>query len=356
MLAVGIDFGTTNSAVAIASADQEPVLATFAWKNRRLPTFRSVLYFERIAAGTGQKIAVHTGPDALERHVHGSGEGRFMQSLKTFLASRLTQSTNVFGHIHTLESLVGLILSGLRDSVSCGGPAIGGAAVAGRPVRFAGSTGETDDERALERLRRSFALAGFEDVRFEYEPVGAAYHFARRAGTAALALIADFGGGTSDFSVVKLSPRASRAGLDTDVLGSGGVGIAGDAFDARIIRHLVSPMLGSTSEYKDLFGKRRPVPAWLFSDLEQWHRLSFLNSPATQAVLQTVRQGALEPEKLEAFDALIANDLAYELHEAVEAVKVALSTHEVAEFSLIKPPLRVTSAVTRKELEAWIAR
>src|SRR5206468_10225769 len=129
-----------------------------------------------------------------------------------------------------------------------------------------------------------------------------------------LILIGDFGGGTSDFSLLRVGPAARKdRAASGGILGTEGVALAGDAFDARIVRHLVSPMLGRGSEYRSL-EKTLPMPVWVYSDLERWHYLSLLKSSDTIQMLRSIRYHSLEPEKLDALLHVVQNDLGFYLH------------------------------------------
>src|SRR6185436_14609661 len=131
-----------------------------------------------------------------------------------------------------------------------------------------------------------------------------------------LVLIADFGGGTSDFSLVHLQPnQSSTTELSDQVIGNDGVGVAGDTFDSKLVRHLVAPLLGLGSKYKSQFGKLLPVPNWLYEHLERWHYLSFLKTRKNMEVLKQIRFQALAPEKLDALIELIDHDVGYRLYQ-----------------------------------------
>src|SRR5690606_25258161 len=144
---------------------------------------------------------------------------------------------------------------------------LGPRAVVGRPVRFAGE-GRSDERLALSRLRSAFLHAGFEEVIFEYEPVAAAWHYAPRLAGPASVLIGDFGGGTRDFSLLRLVPGAGGGGHGRhEILATSGVGVAGDAFDARLVRHCVAPLLGRGSRHRNPFGQELAVPLWLYGKL-----------------------------------------------------------------------------------------
>jgi hypothetical chaperone protein len=139
------------------------------------------------------------------------------------------------------------------------------------------------------------------------------------------------------------------------MLGNSGVGLAGDAFDARIVRRLVSPALGSDSEARSLNKILPAVPAWIYSNLERWHYLSFLRTNNVREILKSARVRALEPEKIEALIAIVDQDLGYQLHQAVQRVKFALSHHESAEFRFHEGGLDLRIPVTRRDFEKWIA-
>jgi hypothetical chaperone protein len=170
-----------------------------------------------------------------------------------------------------------------------------------------------------------------------------------------LILIGDFGGGTSDFSLLRVGPEVRKRGRSPqDLLGTSGVGLAGDAFDARIIRKLVSPELGSNTEIRS-FKKLLPaVPAWIYANLERWHYLSFLRTNNVREILKTARAQALEPEKIEALITLIEEDLGFQLHQAVQKTKFALSGGEMAEFRFRDGSMDLRIPVTRGEFEGWI--
>jgi hypothetical chaperone protein len=255
-----------------------------------------------------------------------------------------------------VERLVSQMLSDLRESAERQfGVAIRHALV-GRPVRFVGAENDDDDAYAVERLRSAFTAAGFEQVDFEFEPVAAAHAYESTLDHDELILIGDFGGGTSDFSLLRVGPGVRRRGrVAEDMLGVSGVGLAGDAFDARIVRKLVSPALGSESQARSLDKKLPAVPAWIYSNLERWHYLSFLRTREVMEILRTARLRALEPEKIQALSFLIDEDLGYQLHQAVQRVKFELSHADAAEFRFADGSMNLRIPVTRAEFEGWIA-
>ena len=306
MSVAGIDFGTTNSSVALVAPDSKVELASFTFAGTETLSSSSVLYFEQ-AKGPGGMKRTHglSGPAAIERYPESDEKGRLIQSLKSHLTSRALTGTEVFGRRHRLEELISRILVDLRKHAEKQFERPIRNVVVGRPVRFVGSESDEDDDFAVARLREAFQIAGFEHVDFELEPVAAAYSYESTLDHDELILIGDFGG-TSDFSLLRVGPEARKRGHGKrDMLGYSGVGFAGDAFDARIVHKLVSPALGSNSEARSLNKILPAVPAWIYANLERWHYLSFLRTNNVREILKSARVRALEPEKIEALIAIV---------------------------------------------------
>lgn len=351
---IGLDFGTTNSSIAFVRPDRSVQLARFAYRGSLTESFRSLLYLERLREGHRNIIKSWSGPQGIERYLNAEEKGRLIQSLKSFLSSRSLQTTEIFGRSFKLEQLIANILRDIRTQAEKEFATEINTAVVGRPVRYVGSESDADDEYAVSRLMRALNEAGFEHVHFEFEPVAAAYHYESTLDRDELILIGDFGGGTSDFSLLRVGPGIRRAGHERrHVLGNEGLPLAGDAFDGRIVRHLVSPALGAGSEL-DSNGKLLPVPNWVYFKLERWHHLSFLRSNETLAMLKSVATQALESKKLHALLYLVQHDLGYQLHQAVQRVKVTLSHAERTVFRFSHAEIELEEEVTRPEFERWI--
>ncbi len=351
--AVGLDFGTTNSSVARIVADGSVEMARFPAVAGPTPSFRSLLLFERDAKGHAHSYA---GPSAIEHYLEAEEtQRRLVQSLKSYLPSRTLTGTEVFGRRYSLEDLLARILRELRLGAERAFGAEIDRAVVGRPVQFVGAENEADEQYALGRLEDACHRAGFREVRFEYEPVGAAYAYEATLDHEELVLIGDFGGGTSDFSLLRVGPgAASKPGVQR-VLGTSGVGLAGDAFDAKLVRHLVSPALGADTLERSGAKLLPALPAWIYANLERWHYLSFLRTRNVAEILKGAVVRALEPEKIEALQTLIEGDLGFQLHGAVQRLKYELSQAKEAEFRFGESGLALRIAVTRQQFEGWIA-
>ncbi len=350
---VGIDFGTTNSALAVADRDGKVDLTRYEVAGVGYETVRSVLYFDPDARIDGHPAPPAVGMAAINAYLACDGRGRFIQSIKSHMASRTFISTNIFNRVYKIEQLVAHIVAALREGA---GRELPKRAVVGRPVHFVNDDADAEgDALGEERLRRAFASAGFDEVRFELEPVAAAYGYEQRLDRDELVLIADFGGGTTDLCLIDVGPgvRArAKAGERRSVRASDGVALAGDAFDQRIIKHAIAPRLGLGTRYKT-FGGDADVPLWIYNSLSRWHLLSFLKSTKTMQLLEDILENAYATTEIETLYRIVDEDLGYALHRAVERAKVELSSAPATVIDFQPAALRVE--VSRADLEAWIA-
>ena len=228
-------------------------------------------------------------------------------------------------------------------------------ALVGRPVRFAGSTGEAADTAAMERIRGAATRSGFASLEFELEPIAAAYHYERTLHAPERVLVPDFGGGTTDLCLMTLGPERTRnRDRRADIIATGGVGIAGDDLDATIIENLVCPHLGKGSTYRDM-GRELEIPRSYYDKLSRWHHLSFLNDRKTRAQLERLHKLARRPELLENLVHLIETNQGFHLHKAVERLNITLSSADRGRFAYEEGPLRIDEEVQRSSFETWIA-
>jgi hypothetical chaperone protein len=354
--AIGIDFGTTNSSVALAGPNGQIELVRFPRRGGEAESFRSVLYMERVRQAGHLRIGSWTGPTAIEHYLDADKKGRLIQSLKSYLSSSNLTGTEILGRPFSFEDLISRILTDLRMNAERQFGTEIRYAMVGRPVKFVGAETEADDAFAVGRLRRAFELAGYERIEFAMEPVAAAYAYEATLDHDELILIGDFGGGTSDFSLLKVGPGIRRRGRQaSDLLGNSGLGLAGDAFDARIVRKLVSPTLGAGTLLHPANKMLPAVPAWIYANLERWHYLSFLRTRNVTEILKSARARAMEPDKIEALITLIDEDLGFQLHQAVQRLKFELSSAEEAEFRFVDGSLELRQIVPRGTFESWIA-
>jgi hypothetical chaperone protein len=364
---IGIDFGTTNSSIACANGSGEVQLAQFPYLGSLTDAYRSLLYLHQAKEGGVNTLKSWTGPEGIEQYLAADTKGRLIQSLKSFLSNRNLRSTEVSGRRYTLEDLIAKILTDLRKQAELQFGVNINSAVVGRPVHFVGAENQEDDIYAESRLRSAFELAGFESVQFEMEPIAAAHFYESTLDHDELILIGDFGGGTSDFSLVHVGPDVGsvvRSHVRSDIrqtnggsgsiVGNAGVGVAGDAFDAKIVRHLVSPALGAGSQLRSL-GKILTVPNWVYIRLERWHHLSLLKARDVLEMLRGVKAQSLEPDKIGALIHFINEDLGFHLHRAVQKVKTDLSNAPVATFQFSDGFVDLSATVGRASFEDWIS-
>ena len=351
---VGIDFGTTNSAISVALPEGGVQIVRFPAFGEVLPYYRSVVFFEP-PEGLRSVPGVKAGPEGMEAYIAGD-EGRLMQSLKSFLPSRLVTRTQVYNRAYALEEILGAFLKRMRESAERSLGPLGARAVVGRPVRFVKDAEDDDhpDALALDRLQKAFAFAGFHEIELAHEPVAAALAFEAAhvgIGRQSVVLVGDFGGGTSDFSIM-------RVGAERAVLSTAGVPLAGDRFDARIVQHVVAPRLGMGTHYRRgrLAGdKPIEVPRWIYKNLERWHHLSFLRGAETMHLLREIADGSDAPERLRMLMSLVRENLGFHLYRAVERTKVALSTAEETRMVFDHADVQLSARITRVEFESWIA-
>ncbi len=349
-LSVGIDFGTTNTVIALADADGRTQVTTFDCADEVSHVFMTALCFWETRGAGRPKTLVEGGPWAVEQFLAGIGTHRFIQSFKTFAASRAFQETWIFRKRFQFEDLLETFLRNLFGHAGLKPGGVATKVVVGRPVRFAGQN--PDDALAMRRYDQSFARVGIAQSNYVYEPVGAAYFFARELAADALTLVGDFGGGTSDFSVIRFVRQNGR--LRSQPLGNAGIAIAGDSFDYRIIDNVVSPRLGKGAQYRS-FDKILTVPNGYFSNFARWNQLAMMKASGELREIRELARVAIDPAPLEKFIELIDNDLGFALYKAVSAAKVALSTQEHASFSFREAAIDIHETISRAAFESWIA-
>ena len=221
--------------------------------------------------------------------------------------------------------------------------------IVGRPVAYAGARADP----VLARRRYDMMLEGFgTEIHYVYEPLGAAFSFASRLTEPATILVADFGGGTTDFSIVRVAePGAARR---CQPLASSGIGIAGDRFDQRIVERVILPMLGKGGTYRS-FGKVLDIPGGYFADFGDWSRLALMRNRRTLDELHRLKKDAIDPVPIGRMIALIEHEQGFPLYDAVGQVKRALSGAEVAQFHFDGGGVSISAEVRRADFERWIA-
>ncbi|MBY2922732.1 Hsp70 family protein [Rhizobium leguminosarum] len=347
--ALGFDFGTTNTVLATADGGATRSMA-FTSTEGTADSMRTALSFMKDAQLGASALKVEAGHAAIRQFIDNPGECRFLQSIKTFAASALFQGTLIFAKRHNFEDLMEVFVRRLRNYAGDNWPSDVSRIVTGRPVHFAGAS--PDPALATERYNEALSRFGFPEIHYVYEPVAAAFYFAQNLKRDATVLVADFGGGTTDYSLIRFETVAGK--LTATPIGHSGVGVAGDHFDYRMIDNIVAPLIGKGSHFKS-FDKILEVPSNYYSSFGRWNQLSIFKTTREFEDLKKLVRTSLEPEKLEIFIDLIDHDEGYPLYQAVSATKMALSASEEAPFDFAPLGRGGHRSIKRSDFEGWIA-
>lgn len=337
-LACGLDFGTSNSTMGLVGNDGTPHLLPL--EDGRL-TMPSVLFF------SFEDRTTYFGRAALAEYVAGA-EGRLLRSLKSVLGTALfDDGIRVGTKSYRFDDILGIFVAELKARAEALADTPLDAVVVGRPVYFVDDDAAADAEAQLQ-LELAVRRQNFTHIDFQFEPIAAALDYERQVTEERLALIVDLGGGTSDFSVVRVSPeRAQAVDRADDILATAGVHIGGTDFDRLLSMAKVMPELGLGSETKD--GKRY-LPVAPYYDLSTWHRINRLYNAQTLRDLRGTRREAREPGKVETMIELIEDRLGHRLVGAVEAAKIELSDAEQASFRFAVRQRELQTTMTIKDL------
>jgi len=349
MYSLGIDFGTTNTVLSLADAAGPARLVRFAAPEGELFAFRSCLSFYA-PPDLPRERAIAAGPWAIEAYVEDPADTRFIQSFKSFAAAESFTETQILGRRYRFEDLLSTFLLKVRDYAGAGLPEIPDRVIVGRPVVFAGAS--PSETLALQRYETAFHRLGVKEVLYAYEPVGAAFFFARELDRDATVLVGDFGGGTSDFSIIRFEREAGE--VRAIPLGRAGVGVAGDAFDYRIIDNLVSPELGKGSSYRS-FGKVLPIPNKYYAAFARWDQLALLRASREMREIRGLARDAVEPEKIERLIETLDENYGYQLYRSVSRLKETLSRDVAAEFRFHAGSIDIGREGPRAMFEGWIS-
>ncbi|HEU0043170.1 Hsp70 family protein [Sphingomonas sp.] len=346
--ALGLDFGTTNTVVALADGSGGSELVPFAGEEATGAVFRSALCFWEEERGWNG-IAHEAGPWAITEYLQAPLDSRFIQSFKSVAASSSFERALIFNQPFRFEDMGRLFLQKLVAHAGGRLDRRPKRIIVGRPVEYAGAR----PDAALARRRYDLMLQNFGvELHYVYEPLGAAHSYAARLTEPATVLVADFGGGTTDFSVVRVAaPGAARRCVP---LAFSGIGIAGDAFDRRIVDRVVLPLLGKGGQYRS-FGKLLDIPGGWFAEFADWSRLALMRNRRTLEELRRLQLSAVDPAPIGRMIALIEHEQGFPLYDAVGRLKRALSQVDQAAFRFEGGGVSIEAEVRRSEFEGWIA-
>lgn len=339
----GIDFGTSNSTVGVIR-DGKARLVALEGEQATLP---SAIFFNFEDGRT------YFGRRAIGDYTD-SVEGRLMRSLKSVLGSSLVnEKTRIKARLLGFTEIIGLFIGHLKKQLEqdAGGPVE--RVVLGRPVQFVDDDAQAD-LKAQDELEKAARAQGFKHIAFQFEPIAAALDYEQNVSREELALIVDMGGGTSDFSVVRVSPqRARSADRKDDILANRGVHIGGTDFDRLLSIAHVMPQLGYLTATKD--GKRN-LPASYFIDLATWQRINLVYTAKAMTHLRQIRYEAERADLVDRFIRIVEHRYGHALAALVEKAKIELTDRSSAEVAVKLSGADFAAEITRDGLDATIAK
>ncbi|MES2457753.1 MAG: Hsp70 family protein [Bacteroidota bacterium] len=341
----GIDFGTTNSALSIFDEEKKEIIDTLI-----LP---SILYFQ-VEQSASEPLKYVVGEEAIAGYLQDGMKGRFMKSIKRILPRSSFIETRIHNKRYNASDLVTLILKELKrkadqiTGVDCR------KAVIGRPVFFDDDNAAMDT-LAQKRLNKAAENAGFEDIRFQFEPIGAAFAYEQNMTKPEKVLVADLGGGTTDFTYLNLDP--AKIGLKDrkkDIIATGGIYIGGDSFDSAFMWEKGTPYFGKHTMYEASPGKMLKVPVSLFANICSWEQMNFFNGQKIRNDLQTYYHYSNKDAVFNNLITLTDNNLGYSVFQSIEKTKVELSGKPSSQFYYSKMGIEIDEAVSLQQYESVI--
>ena len=318
----GIDFGTTNSALSIYDEEKKEILTTII-----IP---SLIYFPSTTAINEAKYVI--GENAIKSYLSDGMKGRFIKSIKQILSRSSFTETRIQNKRYNASDLVTLILKELKERAD---KIIGQdcqKAVIGRPVFF-DDDNTMKDTLAQNRLSKAAENAGFSEVRFQFEPIGAAFAYEKTIQHKEKVLVADLGGGTTDFTYLILDPaKVGSKDRKNDMMATGGIYIGGDSFDSAFMWEKGTPYFGKNTIYEATPGKPLTVPKSLFANICSWDKMNFFNGLRIQKDIEDYYYYSGKDAQFKNLITLIENNLGYSVFQAIEKTKIGLSSETKADF------------------------
>eukprot|EP00388_Colpodella_angusta_P013335 GDKJ01033472.1.p1 GENE.GDKJ01033472.1~~GDKJ01033472.1.p1 ORF type:complete len:423 (+),score=22.95 GDKJ01033472.1:1776-3044(+) len=343
----GIDFGTTNSALAIYDEDSKEIHSTII-----IP---SLIYFYHQLDATNEKNYV-VGEEAIAAYLKDGMRGRFIKSIKQILSRSSFIETRIHNKRYNAADLVSLILKELKQRAD---ELIGQdcqKAIIGRPVFFDDDNVQKDT-LAQTRLNKAAAIAGFTDVRFQFEPIGAAFAYEKTLTKKEKVLVADLGGGTTDFTYLILDPaKVGSADRKNDMIATGGIYVGGDSFDSAFMWEKGTPYFGKYTTYEATPGKVLTVPKSLFANICTWEQMNFFNGPRIKKDIEDYYYYSGKDSKFKNLITLVDHNLGYSVFQAIEKTKIELSSKQQSIFKYHKMDIAIDEEVSRAAYDQIIKK
>jgi len=375
----GLDFGTSNSSIAIAqdgavrvlpvdpsSANPGVTSSVLFVDNKGNASVGSEAIRNFVEKNTGRKIVrrrvssgktIETtfGEEFVQFDADVDLPGRFFQAIKSSLPNELYEGTDIFGSFHTIEKLAAKILRQLKTRAD---EILGreiDKVVMGRPVHF--SRDPMGDALAQSRLWEAARFAGFKEIDFVFEPIGAALAYEAGLEREETALVFDFGGGTLDFTVIRLGPgRVQKPDRSKDVLSTGGIVLGGNTFDEEIMERKLMKYFGAGYSGATMTGVKIHLPYWILGQLRSWYTIPLLNERDTIRLLNELKAAATKGRReISALLTLVEKNYGWSLFEEIERAKIALSSDTFTDITFQKEDIDIDESLTRKQFEIIIA-
>lgn len=333
----GIDFGTTNSALAIYDEESKEIHSTII-----IPSL--IYFYHQLDAGKENNYVV--GEEAIEAYLKDGMRGRFIKSIKQILSRSSFTETRIHNRKYNASDLVSIILKELKGRAD---KLIGQdckKAVIGRPVFF-NDDNVQKDTLAQNRLDKAAALAGLTDVRFQFEPIGAAFAYEKTLAKKEKVLVADLGGGTTDFTYLVLDPeKVGSKDRKNDMMATGGIYVGGDSFDSSFMWEKGTPYFGKNTTYEATKGKVLTVPKSLFVNICSWEQMNFFNGQRIKKDIEDYYYYSGNDPKFKNLITLIENNLGYSVFQAIEKTKIELSNTATSKFSYHNMDIQISEEIS----------
>ena len=333
----GIDFGTTNSALSIFDEEKSEIISTIS-----IP---SLIYFKHAQTSADDENYV-VGEKAIEEYLNDGMKGRFIKSIKQILSRTTFTETRIQNRRYNASDLVTLILKDLKETAD----KITGfnctKAIIGRPVFFDDDNTQKDT-LAQTRLKKAAENAGFTDVRFQFEPIGAAFAYEKTITKKEKVLVADLGGGTTDFTYLVLDPeKVGSKDRKNDMIASGGIYIGGDSLDSAFMWEKGTPYFGKNTQYEATRGQILNVPKSLFANICSWDKMNFFNGQRIQKDIEDYYYFSGNDRKFKNLITLIDHNLGYSVFQSIEKTKIELSDKQSSDFVYNNMGIEINEAVS----------
>jgi len=335
----GIDFGTTNSVLSIFDRSTKQIVETISAP--------SILYFPINQSSEGD-LNYLIGEKAIESYLAENMKGRFMKSIKQILPVSSFVNTRIGNNLYSASDLVSFILIDLKKAAD---KIIGytcETAIIGRPVFF-DDLNKGKDDLAQKRLLEAADIAGFTSIRFQFEPISAAFAYEKTIQKKERVLVADLGGGTTDFTLIELDPTKSTSiNRREDILATGGIYIGGDNFDSSFMWEKGTPYFGRGVQYESMPGKMVDLPTSFFQNICSWKEMNFFNG---QKVKNSLNQYFVYTKRNPIFKNLITlidNNLGFLIFKEIEKVKIQLTENESTSFHFSKLDIKINEEISKE--------